>query len=70
MILFKNKICKSSTNEFLSQSEETLLCFEQCFKIDDKQIPLWIEYGNFAYAMHSYCSRSLKQSSATLSIER
>lgn len=31
---------------------------------------LWIEYGNYAYAHHSYCSRSLKQSSETLSMER
>ena len=56
--------------EFLAQSEETLRCFEQCFKLDDKHVTLWIEYGNFAYILHSFCSRSLKQSSATLSMER
>lgn len=31
---------------------------------------LWIEYGSYAYALHSYCSRCLKQSSETLSMEK
>lgn len=57
-------------NEFLSQCEESLRCFQQCFRLDDGQVPLWIEYGNFAYTMHSFCSRSLKQASETLSMER
>lgn len=59
-----------ATNEFLSQCEESLRCFQQCFRLDDEQVPLWIEYGNFAYTMHSFCSRSLKQASETLSMER
>lgn len=69
LIIISNKNIYS-TNEFLSQSEETLRCFQQCFKLDDHQVPLWIEYGNFAYTMHSFYSRSLKQSCATLSMER
>lgn len=59
-----------ATNEFLAQCEESLRCFQQCFRLDDQQVPLWIEFGNFAYTMHSYCSRSLKQASETLSMER
>lgn len=70
MFLILNLILDDSTNEFLTQSEEALRCFQQCFKLDDKQVPIWIEYGNFAYTMHSFCSRSLKQSTDTLSIER
>lgn len=30
---------------------------------------LWIEFGSFAYMLHSYCSRILKQASETLSME-
>lgn len=59
-----------ATNEFLSECEESLRCFQQCFRLDEKQVPLWIEYGNFAYTMHSFCSRSLKLASETLSMER
>lgn len=51
-----------STKEWIQHSEEVLRCFEQCLKIDEQQHMLWIEYGNYAYALHSYCSRCLKQS--------
>lgn len=44
-------------------------CFQQCLKLYDKNPLLWIEYGSFAYNIHSYCSRNLKQSSDTLSME-
>lgn len=68
-----NSCVALSTNEMIQQSEEVLKCFEQCMKMDDQSVSvlqLWIEYGNYAYALHSYCSRSLKQSSDTLSIDR
>lgn len=51
-----------STKEWIQHSEEVLRCFEQCLKIDEQQHMLWIEYGNYAYALHSYCSRCIKQS--------
>lgn len=56
-----NSCLTISTNEWIQNSEEVLRCFEQCLKIDEQQHVLWIEYGNYAYALHSYCSRSLKQ---------
>lgn len=59
-----------STNEIFIQSEETFKCFEQCMKIQTKQILLWIEYGTFAYSIHAFCSRNLKQNSDTLSMEK
>lgn len=52
-----------STKEWIQHSEQVLRCFEQCLQIDEQQHMLWIEYGNYAYALHSYCSRCLKQSS-------
>lgn len=44
-------------------------CYEQCLKLNDKNRVLWIEYGNFTYNMHSFCSRCLKQGNENLSIE-
>lgn len=55
-----------STKEWIQHSEEVLRCFEQCLKIDEQQHVLWIEYGNYAYVIHSYCSRCLKQTIETL----
>ncbi|GAB0096771.1 calcineurin-binding protein cabin-1-like [Sergentomyia squamirostris] len=57
------------TKEFLIQSAETLKCFEQCIKLNETHIAVLIEYGSFAYTLHSYCSRNLKQTSETLSME-
>ncbi|KAJ6646406.1 Calcineurin-binding protein cabin-1 [Pseudolycoriella hygida] len=59
-----------SAKEFVSESEETLRCFQQCFELKKRHVLLWIEYGNFAYIVHSFYSRNLKLSSATLSMER
>lgn len=60
----------AGTDEYLAHCEEALRCFAQCFRLDGGQVPLWIEYGNFAYTVHSFCSRSLKLASETLSMER
>jgi len=59
-----------STKDFLAQSEDALRCFKQCVKLDNKHSLLWIEYGSFAYTLHSFCSRNLKASSDMLSIEQ
>lgn len=55
--------------EFLVKSEDAIRCFETCLKLRDKHTMLWIEYGSFAYMLHSFCSRNLKQASETLSME-
>lgn len=57
-----NSCTTMDTKEWIQHSEEVLRCFEQCLKIEEQQLTLWIEYGNYAYALHSYCSRCLKQS--------
>lgn len=61
-----NSCSITSSREWVQHSEEVLRCFEQCLKIDEHQHVLWIEYGNYAYALHSYCSRNLKQSGDSL----
>lgn len=65
-----NSCLTISTNEWIQNSEEVLRCFEQCLKIDEQQHVLWIEYGNYAYALHSYFSRSLKQPNEDFSPEK
>ncbi|XP_059614787.1 calcineurin-binding protein cabin-1-like [Phlebotomus argentipes] len=65
-----NSCIPFNTKDFLIQSEETLRCFQQCIKLNETHIAVWIEYGTFAYTLHSYCSRNLKQTSETLSMER
>lgn len=44
-------------------------CYEQCLKLNDKNRVLWIEYGNFTYNLHSFCSRCLKQNNLSFSID-
>lgn len=64
-----NSCLDISTKELIQNSDEVLRCFEQCLKIDEQQHMIWIEYGNYAYALHSYCSRFLKQPNEDLSQE-
>lgn len=55
---------------FLDETENTLRCFNQCVKIKSDKPLIWIEYGSFAYAIHSFCSREVKHSSDTMSMEQ
>ena len=38
-----------------------LRCYQRALKLDDTNPKLWIEYGSFAYQLHSYAARQLKQ---------
>lgn len=55
--------------EFIGEANNAIKCFEQCLKLNECDAQLWVEYGSFAYNVHSYCSRSLKMQSNTLSID-
>ncbi|XP_055915859.1 calcineurin-binding protein cabin-1-like [Eupeodes corollae] len=55
---------------FMNECEDTIRCFKQCTKLNHEQVLVWIEYGSFAYTLHSFCSRDLKHSSDTLSLEQ
>lgn len=37
------------------------LCYKHALKIDPENTTILIEYGTFAYSIHSFCSRLLKQ---------
>ncbi|XP_031617058.1 calcineurin-binding protein cabin-1-like isoform X2 [Contarinia nasturtii] len=70
LMLTKLSSCVNNTPvEMIQESDEVLRCFEQCLKIDRQQQKLWIEYGSYAYTLHSYCSRCLKQTAENLSTE-
>ncbi|XP_038221203.1 calcineurin-binding protein cabin-1-like [Zerene cesonia] len=62
--------CQNLNNEreFLTPAKSTLRCYQRSLEIEPDSNIL-IEYGNFAYAVHSFCSRLLKQASELLSME-
>ncbi|ETN63580.1 hypothetical protein AND_004696 [Anopheles darlingi] len=55
--------------DFLDETDNGMKCFDQCLQLNENDAQLWIEYGSFAYNIHSFCSRSLKLLSDTLSME-
>ncbi|XP_013173457.1 PREDICTED: calcineurin-binding protein cabin-1-like [Papilio xuthus] len=63
--------CKNLNNEteFLNQAKSTIQCFKRSLALDPTHSELWLEYGNFVYTVHSFCSRLLKQASESLSME-
>lgn len=54
--------------DFLEMADQTINCFNQCLKIK-KTITILTEFASFTYHLQSFCSRNLKQSSETLSME-
>ncbi|XP_050679518.1 calcineurin-binding protein cabin-1-like [Leptidea sinapis] len=63
--------CKNihSEREFLNPAKSTIRCFKRSLELDPSRCSIWIEFGNFAYTVHSFCSRLLKQASESLSME-
>ncbi|XP_068619649.1 calcineurin-binding protein cabin-1-like [Battus philenor] len=63
--------CKNLDNEreFLNQANSTTRCFKRSLDLDPTHRDMWLEYGNFVYTVHSFCSRLLKQASESLSME-
>ncbi|CAG5056869.1 unnamed protein product [Parnassius apollo] len=63
--------CKNLNNEreFLNQAKSTIRCFKRSLDLDPTHSDMWLEYGNFVYTVHSFCSRLLKQASESLSME-
>ncbi|XP_063980045.1 calcineurin-binding protein cabin-1-like isoform X2 [Diachasmimorpha longicaudata] len=64
--------CKpiSDINKLLFQAKMAQCSFERAVEIKPGHSVMWIEYGNFVYMVHSFCSRLLKQESDTLSMEK
>lgn len=63
--------CKNlnSEREILNPAKAIIRCYKRSLDIDPTHCNLWIEYGIFAYTIHSFCSRVLKQASESLSME-
>lgn len=63
--------CKNLNNEreILNPAKALIRCYKRSLEIDPTHCNLWIEYGIFAYTIHSFCSRVLKQASESLSME-
>lgn len=58
-----------SEMEYLNRAAAVERCFKKALEIDSSHSMLWIEYGEFVYGVHSFCSRMLKQASESLSME-
>uniref|UniRef100_A0A336LS40 CSON002665 protein n=1 Tax=Culicoides sonorensis TaxID=179676 RepID=A0A336LS40_CULSO len=66
----ENKLNSSESlnpKDFLEDAAKVMRCYEQCLRLNDKHRVVWIEFGNFTYNLHSYCSRLLKLRSDSLS---
>ncbi|XP_011308750.1 calcineurin-binding protein cabin-1 [Fopius arisanus] len=57
-------------NKLLFQAKMAQCSFERAVELKPGHSVMWIEYGNFVYMVHSFCSRLLKQESDTLSMEK
>lgn len=44
--------------------------YQRASELDPGHSLIWIEYGNFVYMVHSFCSRVLKQDAEKLSMEK
>lgn len=63
-----NAYASIGVKDFLEMADQAINCFNQCLKIK-KTITILTEFASFTYHLHSFCSRNLKQSSETLSME-
>lgn len=63
-----NSNASISVKDFLEFADQTINCFNQCLKLK-RTITILTEFASFTYHLHSFCSRNLKQSSETLSME-
>lgn len=64
--------CESfrSESEFMDKARSAQICFKQSLQLSDGHAMLWIEYGNFVYMAHSFCSRLLKGDTDLFSMEK
>lgn len=63
-----NSNASISVKDFLDFADQAINCFNQCLKLK-RTITILTEFASFTYHLHSFCSRNLKQSSETLSME-
>ncbi|XP_078044095.1 calcineurin-binding protein cabin-1 [Augochlora pura] len=65
-----NKYKPINEDKLLAKAKLTQSSYRHAVELDSCNHIIWTEYGNFAYVVHSFCSRLLKQETDTLSMER
>ncbi|XP_076756592.1 calcineurin-binding protein cabin-1 isoform X1 [Xylocopa sonorina] len=66
--LSKNK--PINEDKLLAKAKLAQSSYRHAVELDSCNHIIWTEYGSFAYVVHSFCSRLLKQETDTLSMER
>lgn len=59
-----NKI--NNEKDFLVPANTAIRCFKRTLELDPSYRYMWIEFGNFVYTVHSFCSRLLKQATESM----
>ncbi|XP_076631383.1 calcineurin-binding protein cabin-1 isoform X1 [Colletes latitarsis] len=65
-----NKYKPINEDKLLAKAKLTQSSYRHAVELDSCNHIIWTEYGSFAYVVHSFCSRLLKQETDTLSMER
>ncbi|XP_054016613.1 calcineurin-binding protein cabin-1-like isoform X2 [Hylaeus anthracinus] len=65
-----NKYKPIDEDKLLAKAKLTQSSYRHAVELDPCNHIIWTEYGSFAYVVHSFCSRLLKQETDTLSMER
>ncbi|XP_034242546.1 calcineurin-binding protein cabin-1-like [Thrips palmi] len=62
--------CDTFDNDVqLNRKTKAQRCFQRAVDLDPENTTMWIEFGSFAYTVHSFCSRLLKTETDSLSME-
>nr|XP_032522734.1 calcineurin-binding protein cabin-1-like [Danaus plexippus plexippus] len=59
----------NNERDYLIPAKSAIRCFKRALELNPRNYTVWLEFGNFVYNVHSYCSRLLKQDSESLSME-
>ncbi|XP_076237549.1 calcineurin-binding protein cabin-1 isoform X2 [Calliopsis andreniformis] len=65
-----NKYKPINEDKLLERAKLAQSSYRHAVELDSCNHIIWTEYGSFAYFVHSFCSRLLKQETDTLSMER
>ncbi|XP_039759738.1 calcineurin-binding protein cabin-1-like [Pararge aegeria] len=59
----------NNEKDFLNPAKTTIRCFKRSLELDPSYRYMWIEFGNFVYCVHSFCSRLLKQATESIGFQ-
>ncbi|XP_034836135.1 calcineurin-binding protein cabin-1-like [Maniola hyperantus] len=58
----------NNEKDFLDPAKTAIRCFKRSLELDPSYRYMWIEFGNFVYCVHSFCSRLLKQATESIDL--